>query len=73
MNQTIVEEVLSKNFDSLKSVDEVVFFIGYLSAQFRTKVPTEVIADIHTRLQDSPNSIEYAKQQLRYLVNWITR
>lgn len=72
MNQTIVEEVLSKNFDSLKSVDEVVFFIRYLSAQFCTEVPTEVIADINTRLQDSPNSIEYAKQQLRYLVNWIT-
>ena len=73
MNEAIVEEVLTNNFDSLKTTDEVIFFIGYLAATYSSKIPTTVIEDIHSRLQDCPNNVNYAKQQLSYLVRWITR
>lgn len=73
MQPNVKEEVLKQNFDSLETVEDVVATIGTLLSEFKERIPTEVVQDINNRLTASPDSVDYAKQQLRYLVNWINR
>lgn len=71
MQPNVIEEVLGRNFDSLTSLEDVAQAITYLTSAFGEKIPLEAIQDVTYRLNSNPESLSYAKQQLRYLVNWV--
>lgn len=71
MTDVDYNKVLKGDFSELRNLTDIVRAIHTVYEISQGRIPREAINDALYRLSCSPEDMDYAKQQLRYMVRWL--